>query len=87
MKSESKKSAAGKIASFSIVALVLMGAAAILGVSEVPEKSIMSKAFVFFVSAVIVVQVVPGLMLLGAMLKAVCGMAGKKVAVPVAADK
>ena len=85
MKSESKKSAAGKIASFAIVALVLVGAAAIMGVSEVSEKSILSKAFVFFVGAVIVVQVVPGLMLFGAMLKAVCGMAGKKVAAPVAA--
>jgi uncharacterized membrane protein YjjB (DUF3815 family) len=87
MRSESKKSAAGKIASFSIVVLVLVGAAAIMGVSEVSEKSILSKAFVFFVGAVIVVQVVPGLMLFGAMLKAVCSMAGKKVAAPVAAGK
>jgi len=87
MKSESKKSAAGKIASFAIVALVLLGAASIMGVSEVSEKStLMSQAFVFFVSAVIVVQVIPGIMLLGAMLKAVCGMAGKKVEVSVAAD-
>ena len=85
MKSESKKSAAGKIASFAIVALVLVGATAIMGVSEVSEKSVMSKAFVFFVGAVIVVQVVPGLMLFGAMLKAVCSMACKKVAAPVAA--
>ena len=85
MKSESKKSAAGKIASFAIVALVLMGAVAIMGVSEVSGKSVMFKAFVFFGSAVIVLQVVPGIMLLGAMLKAVCSMAGKKVAVPVVA--
>ena len=56
MKSESKKSAAGKIASFAIVGLVLVGAAAIMGVSEVSEQSnIISKPFVFFVSAVIVV--------------------------------
>ena len=85
MKSGSEKSA-GKIVSLSIIALVLVGAAAIMGVSDVSAKSsIMSKAFVFFVSAVIVVQVVPGIMLLGAMLKAVCGMAGKKVEVSVAA--
>ena len=83
MKSESKT---GKIASFAILALVVVGAAAIMGVSEVSGKSIMSKAFVCFVSAVIVVQVVPGIMLLGAMLKAVCSMAGNKVALPVAAN-
>ena len=82
-----RKSAAGKIASWSIVALVLVGAAAIMGVSEVSEKStVMSKAFVFFISAVIVVQVVPGVMLLGAMLKGVCSMVGKKTEVNVAAD-
>ena len=85
MKTESKKSAAGRIASFSIVALVLVGAAAIMGVSEVSDKSIMSKAFIFFVGAVIVVQVVPGIMLFGAMLKAVCSMVGKKAEVPVTA--
>jgi len=68
MKTESKKSLACKIAAGSIVALVLVGAAAIMGVSEVSEKSFLSKAFVFFVSAIIVVQVVPGLMLMGAML-------------------
>ena len=78
MKTESKKSAASKIATFSIIALVLVGAAAIMGVSEVSEKSsLMSKAFVFFVSAIIVVQVVPGLMLMGAMLKGAFSMASK----------
>ena len=87
MKTESKKSAAGKIATWSIVALVLVGAAAIMGVSEVSEKSsLMSKAFIFFVSAVIVVQVVPGIMLLGAMLKGVYSMASKKSGAAVAAD-
>ena len=85
MKTESKKSAAGKIAAASIVALVLVGAAAIMGVSEVSGKSFLSKAFVFFVGAIIVVQVVPGLMLMGAMLKGVFSMASKKSAVTVGA--
>ena len=86
MKTESKKSSAGKLTSCAIVALVLAGAAAISCSAEVSEKStVMSKAFVFFVSAVIVVQVVPGLMLFGAMVKGVCSMAAKKVAVPVSA--
>jgi membrane protein YdbS with pleckstrin-like domain len=87
MKTESKKSTAGKIATWSIVALVLVGAAAIMGVSEFSEKSsLTSKAFVFFISAVIVVQVVPGIMLLGAMLKGALSMAGKKTEATVAAQ-
>jgi len=87
MKTASKKSATGKIVTWSIVALVLVGAAAIMGVSEVSEKSsLMSKAFVFFISAVIVVQVVPGIMLMGAMLKGVCSLAGKKSEATVAAN-
>jgi membrane protein YdbS with pleckstrin-like domain len=88
MKTESKKSLAGKIAAGSIVALVLVGAAAIMGVSEVSEKSsLMSKAFVFFVSAIIVVQVVPGLMLMGAMLKGAFSMASKKSVATVATHR
>jgi len=87
MKTESKKSAAGKIAAGAIVALVLVGAAAIMGVSEVSEKSsFMSKAFVFFISAVIVVQVVPGIMLMGAMMKGAWSMASKKSAATVVAN-
>jgi len=87
MKTASKKSATAKIVTCSIVALILVGAAAIMGVSEVSEKSsLMSKAFVFFISAIIVVQVVPGIMLMGAMLKGVCSLAGKKSEVTVAAN-
>ena len=86
MKTESKKSLVGKIAAGSLVALVLVGAAAIMGVSEVSEKSsLMSKAFVFFIGAIIVVQVVPCLMLMGAMLKGAFSMASKKSAVAVTA--
>jgi ABC-type molybdate transport system permease subunit len=87
MKTESKKSAAGKIAAASIIALVLVGAAAIMGVSEISEKSsFLSKAFVFFISAVIVVQVVPGLMLMVAMLKGAFSMVSKKNTAAVSAN-
>ena len=86
MKTGSEKTAAGKLATWAIVALVLVGAAAIMGVSEVSEKSsLLSKAFVFFIGAVIVVQVVPCIMLLSAMVKAVFGMASRKSAAAVAA--
>jgi hypothetical protein len=88
MKTESKKSAAGKIASWAIAALVLVGAAGIWAVADVSAKSsLASKAFVFFISAVIVVQVVPGIMLLGAMLKGVFSMASKKATVTAGANK
>ena len=78
----------GRIASWSIAALVLVGAVAILATADFSEKStIMSKAFVFFVSAVIVVQVVPGIMLLGAMLKGALSVASKRVELPAWASK
>jgi len=84
MKTELKKSILGKGVSFAIVAVVLVGALFLSGVAEIPAQSgIMAKAFVFFISAVIVVQVVPAVMLLGAMLKGVFNMAGKMVQAPV----
>jgi hypothetical protein len=79
MKTQSKKSA-GKFASWAIAALVVAGAAGIWAVADVSaSSSLATKVFVFFISAVIVVQVVPGIMLLGAMLKGVCSMVSKKV--------
>ena len=74
-----KKDTTKKITSWAIAALVLVGAAGIWTVADFSEKStVMSKAFIFFIAAVIVVQVVPGVMLLGAMLKGVASMATKK---------
>ena len=53
------------------------------GVAEIPAQSgVLAKAFVFFISAVIVVQVVPAVLLLGAMLKGAFNMAGKMVQSP-----
>ena len=88
MKTESKKPAMGKIVSWAIAALVLVGAAAILAVADVSAKStFMSKAFIFFISAVIIVQVVPGIMLLGAMMKGVYSLGSKKVEAVIATRK
>ena len=88
MKSESKKSSAGMIASWAIGALVVAGAVAVWGVADFSEKStVMSKAFILFIGAVIAVQVVPGIMLLAAMLKGVASMATKKVEVKVGAGR
>lgn len=79
MEKESKSSAAGKVASWSIVAVVLAGTLLISGIADVSEESgVMAKIFLFFLGAVIVVQVIPGLMLFGAMLKGLYSMISKK---------
>jgi len=75
MKKESENSKSGKIASWSIIGLVLAGTLLISGIADVSEGSgAMAKIFLFFLGAVIVVQIIPGLMLLGAMLKGVYSM-------------
>ena len=83
MKTESKKSVAGKIASLSIVAVVVAGALVISGVADVAEGSgTMAKMFILFLGAVIVLQVVPGIMLMVAMFKGVFSLVSKKVVAP-----
>lgn len=76
MKTESKKSAAGKILSLAVVALVVAGASAISGVAE----GSMTKVFTLFLGAVIVLQVVPCLMLMVAMFKGVFSLLSRQVA-------
>lgn len=84
MKTKSGKSA-GKLASLFIVAVVVAGALAISGVADVSAAGgSMGKVFILFIGAVIVLQVIPGLMLLGAMFKGVYSMATKKSSVPAA---
>ena len=88
MKTESKKLVTGKMASWSIVGLVLAGTLLIAGIADVSEGSgVMAKIFIFFLGAVIVVQVIPGLMLFGAMLKGIYSMFGKKGKEPVEEGK
>lgn len=77
MTTETKK-AAGKVASWSLVALVLIGGALISGVADLSGSGIMQKVFIFFLGAILVVQIIPSLMLLGAMFKGIRGMADKK---------
>jgi hypothetical protein len=79
MKTKSESSSAGKVASWSIVAVVVAGTLLISGIADISAGSgMMAKVFLFFLGAVIVVQVIPGLMLLGAMLKGIYGMFGRK---------
>jgi ABC-type Na+ efflux pump permease subunit len=79
MKKESESSKSGKIASWSIVGLVVAGTLLISGVADVSQGTgTMAKLFLFFLGAVIVVQVIPGMMLFAAMLKGIYSMVGKK---------
>jgi len=88
MKTGTESAVSGKLASWSIVALVLAGTLLISGIADVSEGSgLMAKAFLFFIGAVIVVQVIPGMMLVGAMCKGVCSLFAKKAKVTVGDGK
>jgi len=71
MEAESKKWSTRKIISLSIVAAALAGAFVLAGLADLPGTSIMSKLFVFFLGAIIVMQIVPAAMLVLAMFKGV----------------
>jgi len=86
MEAKTKKAAAGKIASLFIVAVVAVGALAISGVADVSGAGSGGKLFILFLGAVIVLQVIPGLMLMGAMFKGVYSMITKKVSEPAAGN-
>ena len=84
MKTATKKTTVAKVISYSIVAVVVAGALLISGIAEIPAQSgIMAKIFMLFLSAVIMVQVVPGVMLLAAMFKGVYSAFGKMAKVRV----
>jgi len=88
MTKETRESLSGKVTSWSIVGVVLAGTLLISGIADVSEGSgIMAKIFLFFIGAIIVVQVIPGVMLFCAMLKGVYGLFAKKVKVPLEQDK
>jgi hypothetical protein len=88
MKNESEKTLAGKVASWSIVGVVLAGTLLISGIADVSEGSgAMAKIFLFFLGAVIVVQVIPGVLLFSAMVKGIYSMVGKKVKAPLEQPK
>ena len=88
MKTKSEKTVAAKVASWSIVGVVVAGTLLISGIADVSEGSgMMAKIFLFFLGAVIVVQVIPGVLLFCAMLKGIYGMFGKKAKATLGEDK
>ncbi|QXE89335.1 hypothetical protein KP001_12805 [Geomonas subterranea] len=88
MTKETRESLSGKVTSWSIIGVVVAGTLLISGIADVSEGSgLMAKIFLLFIGAIIVVQVIPGIMLFSAMLKGLYGLFGKKVKVPLEDDK
>jgi uncharacterized membrane protein required for colicin V production len=79
MTTKARKAVAGKVASWALVVLVLVGGALISGVADLSGSGITQKVFIFFLGAILVVQIIPSLMLLGAMFKGIRSMVHKKV--------
>lgn len=60
----------GKIATSLILALVFIGTTLVSGIGEVAQgNGVMTKLFLVFMGAIIAIQVIPGLLLLGAMIR------------------
>jgi hypothetical protein len=70
MTRKEKTSWAGKIGSFLIVAMVIAGTAFLPAVADVSgEPGLTTMLFLGFLGAIVAVQVIPGLMLFGMILK------------------
>ena len=78
MKIKSSASMKGKVTGWPLVALVLVGGALVAGLADLSGAGIMQKIFVFFLGAILVVQIIPALMLLGAMFKGVASLFSQK---------
>ena len=82
MKANEKKPAAGKLISCLIVAIVVAGTVSLCAVADLGQGSgIMATLFIAFLGAIIAVQVIPGMMLFGVMLKGVASLFHKGKAV------
>lgn len=70
----------GKVLNVLIVALVLTGTALVAGIGDVSQgSSIMVRLFLGFLGAIIAIQIIPCLILFGAMVKGVFDLVrGKK---------
>ncbi len=89
MKANRVKSVTEKIVTGMIVALVVMCAIAFISFDHISQGGeFMPKLFLVFIGAIIAMQAVPGLLLLGAMLKGLAGLSQKqKVALGTDEDK
>jgi len=81
MKASEKKPTTGKLISCLILAIVIAGTVSLTAVADIDKGSgIMAILFIAFLGAIIAVQLIPGLMLFGMMLKGVASMFHKETA-------
>jgi membrane protein YdbS with pleckstrin-like domain len=80
MKPNRVKSTTKMVANVLILAFVLVGPAVFGIVNNDGGGEIMSKLFLAFFGAIVTIQMIPGLLLLGAILKGVFGLVGKNEA-------
>ena len=75
MKTTEKKPLNGEIASLVVLALIAGGMTLLPAVSNLDQGSgMMATLFIAFLGAIIAVQVIPGLMLFGMMLKGIASL-------------
>lgn len=81
MKTTETKSAVGKLLGFFVVALIIGGMAFLPAVADFEQGSgIMAILFIAFLGAIIAVQVIPGMMLFGMLVKGVASLFRKEEA-------
>jgi nitrate reductase gamma subunit len=79
MKPLNFKSVTEKMSNVMIIAIVLAGTVTLAFVNQVnAEGTLMSKLFLVFLGAIITFQVLPGLMLLGGMIKGLLSLGHRK---------
>jgi uncharacterized membrane protein len=78
MEAAKLKSSTRKIVNMLMIVMVVAGAIAFTVMSTTQaDGDLMSRMFLIFFGVIITVQIVPGLMLFGVMLKEVCGLGRK----------
>jgi hypothetical protein len=79
MKSFSLKSFTEKISNAMIIAIVVAGTVILAFINQINlEGTLMSKLFLVFLGAIITFQLLPGLMLIGGMIKGLVTMGHRK---------
>ena len=73
------KSITEKMSNAMIIAIVAAGTVTLAFINQVNvEGTLMSKLFLVFLGAIITFQILPGLMLLGGMIKGLCSLGHRK---------
>ena len=72
---KAKKAGKGRLLNLAVVVLVLAGTAFVSGIGEVASgSSLMVRLFLGFLGAIIAIQIIPCLILFGAMVKGLFGV-------------